>query len=397
MSRITRFAARDAGPAARMAGFIAHLRANGLRLGAAETSLALEALNTVNASDPDTACSALKSVCASSAEEAARFPQLFDSFWRNGGRVQSRIMPKPDPSQPPGPSNAHSSRQAEGEDTGSAGGESGMPDGGEGAAERDGEGLLTAVSARNLMKKDLRELVQKEDIAAAEKVAACLGAALRDRRDRRRKAADRGRRLHFRKVIRRSLATGGEPLRLFRKTRLDRPVKIAALCDVSGSMTVYSRVFLAFLAGLMRADPASDAYLFHTRLVRITGALRDKDALRALGRLSVMAEGFGGGSRISAALDHFSRTYARRFVDGRTAVLILSDGYDTDPPEHMARALARLRKRGCRIIWLNPMKGWEGYEPIARGMAAALPHLDLFCAANRLEDLAALETELARI
>jgi uncharacterized protein with von Willebrand factor type A (vWA) domain len=247
------------------------------------------------------------------------------------------------------------------------------------------------------MKTDLRDLVQKEDIAAAEALARRLGAALRDRRSRRLRPAPRGTRLHFRKVIRRSLATGGEPLRLYRKNRPDRPVKIAAVCDVSGSMTLYSQVFLAFLAGLMRADPATDAYLFHTRLVRITDALRDKDALRALARLSVMAEGFGGGSRIGASLEQFARTYARRLVDGRTAVLILSDGYDTDPPEQLAAALARLRRRGCRIIWLNPMKGWAGYEPIARGMAAALPHLDLFRAANRLEDLAALEPELARL
>ena len=392
MSRVTRFAARDPGPAVRMAGFMAHLRANGLRLGASETQAALEALTCVDAWNADDCCRALKAVCAGSADDAARFGDLFDSFWRNGGRVSSKAVPVPSPDM----SSVHSSRETKGE-VRSSGGKASAPDGGGGAAETGGESRLAAVATRNLMKQDLRDLVQKEDIAAAEIVARRLGAALRDRRARRRKASRKGRELHLRKVIRSSLSTGGEPLRLYRKTRPDRPVKIVAICDVSGSMTLYARVFLAFLAGLMRADPASDAYLFHTRLVRITGALRDKDALRALGRLSVMAEGFGGGSKIGASLDHFSRSYARRFVDGRTAVLILSDGYDTDPPELLGAALARLRKRGCRIIWLNPMKGWAGYEPIARGMAAALPHLDLFSAANRLEDLAALEPELARL
>ena len=147
----------------------------------------------------------------------------------------------------------------------------------------------------------------------------------------------------------------------------------------------------------MRSDDSADAYLFHTRLVRIAEALRDKDALRALGRLSVLADGFGGGSKIAASLDQFARTYARRFVDGRTVVLILSDGYDTDAPERVGTALAALRKRGCKIIWLNPLKGWDGYAPVARGMAAALPHLDLFRPANRLADLAALEEELTRL
>ena len=147
----------------------------------------------------------------------------------------------------------------------------------------------------------------------------------------------------------------------------------------------------------MRADSATDAYLFHTRLVRITEALRERDALRALARLSLMADGFGGGSHIGASLDRFARSYARRFVDGRTVVLILSDGYDTAGSEEVGTALARLSKRGCKIVWLNPLKGWADYAPVAGAMAAAEPHLDLFCAANRLSDLAALEPELERL
>ena len=197
--------------------------------------------------------------------------------------------------------------------------------------------------------------------------------------------------------MRASLATGGEPIRLLRKRRPGRARKIVALCDVSGSMSVYAQVFLAFLAGLMRADTAADAYLFHTRLVRITEALRDKDAMRAIGRMSLMADGFGGGSKIGPSLQLFADTYARRFVDGRSVVLILSDGYDTEPPALMDAALAKLKKRGCKIIWLNPLKGWADYTPVASGMAAALPHLDLFRAANTLGDLAALEQDLERL
>ena len=131
--------------------------------------------------------------------------------------------------------------------------------------------------------------------------------------------------------------------------------------------------------------------------MRITEALRDDDPLRALNRITLLAEGIGGGSRIGGSLERFARGPARSFVDGRTVVVILSDGYDTDPPEVMDAALARLKKRGCRIVWLNPLKGWRDYAPVAAGMAAALPHLDLFAAANTLADLAALEQELARI
>jgi uncharacterized protein with von Willebrand factor type A (vWA) domain len=195
----------------------------------------------------------------------------------------------------------------------------------------------------------------------------------------------------MRKILRRSVNRGGEPIDLFYKTRPDRPARIVALLDVSGSMTVYARVFLAFLKGLVSADQATDAYLFHTQLVRISDALRDSDTMRAVNRLSIMAQGFGGGTRIGANLKLFNAQYAAQSVNGRSVVIILSDGYDTDPPEMVADALARLKRRGARIVWLNPLKGWEGYEPVARGMAAALPYLDHFAAANTLDDLAALE------
>lgn len=391
MSRVTRFAARDPGPAARVVGFMAHLRQNGLRLGVAEAELAMAALSAVQAVQPEDCRRSLRAVCTGCKDEAARFDDLFDSYWLDAGRVKQKVIPK---AQSSTLNNAvHSSRDGQGQDVG-ASGTAVAPDGGEGDASSDGTGKLIATKQQNLARKDLRDLVRPEEIAAAEQVARQMGAALRDRRSRRRIAALKGDRLHFRKTIRRSLATGGEPLRLLHKQRPDRSRKIVALCDVSGSMSVYARVFLAFLAGLMRADPAADAYLFHTRLVRITEALRDKDTMRAIGRMSLMADGFGGGSKIAGSLQRFADTYAKRFVDGRSVVLILSDGYDTSPPDQMATALAALRKRGCRVVWLNPLKGWKDYAPVAGGMATALPYLDLFCAANTLADLAALEPEL---
>ena len=390
MSRVTKFAARDPGPAARVAGFMRHLRDNGLRLGVAETELALAALCEVDATQPEQARQVFRAICTGCKEEAERFDPLFDSFWIDMGRVKQKVIPSKGSKSD---ENMHSSRDAQGEDASGAG-SANAPDGGDGEAESDGEGRLISTKVQNLMRKDLREMVRPEDIAEAEVVARRLGAALRDRRSRRRIAARKGDRLHFRKTIRASLSTGGEPVRLMRKHRPDRPRKIVALCDVSGSMTVYAQVFLAFLAGLLRSDTTADAYLFHTRLVRITEALRDKDAMRAIGRLSLMADGFGGGSEIGPSIQRFAKTYAKRFVDGRSVVLILSDGYDTAPPAVLDAGLAELKKRGCKIFWLNPLKGWHDYAPIADGMAAAMPHLDLFEAANTLSDLAALEHEV---
>ena len=393
MSRVTKFASRDPGPVARVAGFIAHLRENGLRLGVAEAGVALSALAEVNAIRPDDARGALRAVCTGCKEESDRFDDLFDSYWMDMGRVKQKVVPSPTQS---GNNDVHSSRDAKGADEGASGSAT-APDGDEGVADAEGTGKLVATEHRNLNRQDLRHLVRPEEIAAAQEVARRIGAALRDRRSRRRIAARKGDRLHFRKIIRQSLATGGEPVKLLYKRRPDRARKIVALCDVSGSMSVYSRVFLAFLAGLMRADPEADAYLFHTRLVRITEALRDKDAMRAIGRMSLMADGFGGGSRIGPSLMRFADTYAKRFVDGRSVVMILSDGYDTEAPDMIASALAKLRKRGCTLVWLNPLKGWADYAPVAEGMAAALPYLDAFKAANTLGDLAMLEQELAKV
>lgn len=395
MSRVTKFAGRDPGPGARVAGFMAHLRAHGFTLGVAETGTALAALGTVKAANPAEARAALRAVCAGRAEDVDRFDALFDSYWMDAGRVRQKVVPTETTSQQ---EDMRSSRKDDGSAEAEGAGRIHAPGGnGGGAAESDGVGRLVASDVKNLMKKDLRDLVDAEDIRRAEAVAVRLGQALRDKRSRRRKAARRGRAVDFRRTIRKAVATGGVPLRLARRKRPDRPVKIVALCDVSGSMLVYARPFLAFLAGLMRADGNSDAYLFHTRLVRIADALRDDDPMRALNRVTLMAQGIGGGSCIGGALRHFAATYARRFVDGRSVVIILSDGYDSDPPEHLAAALEALRLRGCRIVWLNPLKGWKGYEPIARGMAASLPYLDLFEAANTLEALASLDQKLGAI
>ncbi|MDJ0859294.1 MAG: VWA domain-containing protein [Dinoroseobacter sp.] len=390
MSRVTRFAARDDGPAARMAGFMAHLRSHGLSLGVGACEDALSALTCVDAAKPEDARRALRAVCAGTKEEAEGFDALFDAYWLSGGRVRQKAVPTKAPKR--------EQRSSEFSKDGAAGGagkaESPETDPGAEAMEMDGEGRLVASRASNMMKKDLRDVVAASDIRAAEKVAERLGAALRDRRSRRRKAAAKGQGMDFRRVVRRSLATGGEPLRLYRKTRPERPMKIVALVDVSGSMTVYARPFLAFLAGLMRADPNADAYLFHTRLVRIAAALRDEDPMRALNRLTLLADGFGGGSKIGEALEQFAQGPARRNVDGRTVVIVLSDGYDTDPATRTAEALEKIKKRGAKLIWLNPLKGWRDYAPVAGAMAAALPHLDLFAPAATLDDLAALAPAL---
>jgi len=156
-------------------------------------------------------------------------------------------------------------------------------------------------------------------------------------------------------------------------------------------------LILSFVRGLIGQWVQADAFLFHTRLVRVTDVLRERDASRAMGRLSLITEGFGGGTRIAASLKHFNDRYAKEALNSRSVVIVMSDGYDTDPTEALTVELQRLKGRARRLVWLNPLLGWKDYAPVARAMAAALDHIDCFATAHSLASLAALEDEFVRL
>jgi uncharacterized protein with von Willebrand factor type A (vWA) domain len=397
---VTRFPDRAMGIVDRMAGFVAHLRLNGFALGPDETHVALASLGHVQAADQSEARLALKAVLVPDEDAWRRFDDLFDAYWLNAGRERQAESRKPSrhvKSNAPALWRAHLGEPTGHDDDPASADEPGEPDA-ENEAEAEGShGRLIATRTANLQRRDLRELTDETTRKEAERIAARLARAIRDRRSRRRRRSRSGNALDLRRTMRASLARGGEPVDLFRRHRPPRPMRIVAILDVSGSMTVYARVFLAFLKGLLAADTQADAYLFHTRLLRVTPALQDRDSLRAAARLSLLAEGFGGGTDIGGSLDRFARSHAAAAVNGRTVVVILSDGYCTGRPARIGEALARLRRRAGRIVWLNPLAGWRDYAPVAAGMAAALPHLDALLPANTLDSLVALEREFARL
>jgi uncharacterized protein with von Willebrand factor type A (vWA) domain len=141
----------------------------------------------------------------------------------------------------------------------------------------------------------------------------------------------------------------------------------------------------------------SEAFVFHTRLVNMSAALKERDIERAVERMTLMAAGWSGGTRIGESLRTFNNNYAKSVVNARTVVMIVSDGYDTGAPEILAQEMVRLKRRAKRVVWLNPMIGWQGYAPVAAGMVAALPHIDLFAPAHNLESLAKLAPYLERL
>lgn len=394
---VTRFPARATGLADRMSGFTAHLRLNGFKLGPQETGDALAALGEIDATDPEQARHALCSLLVPDADGWTRFDDLFDAYWFNAGsQRQKTVRSDHIKVQAARPMLWQPHLNDEDEAGGQGLSEDVMPD--DGTSEAEGtDGRLMATRTDNLSRRDLRELMDDDSLRQAEAAARRIARAISDRRSRRRKRALRGADLDMRRIMRSSLARGGEPIDLFRRSRPPRPMQIVAICDVSGSMTVYARVFLAFLKGLVDSGTKADAYLFHTKLMRVTEALRDTDTLRAAGRLSLMAEGFGGGTDIAGSLDAFLKSYGAKALNGRTIVIILSDGYCTNDPENLANALSRIRRKARRIVWLNPLKGWKSYAPVVAAMQAAEPYLDAHLPANTLAALGELETEFSKL
>ena len=380
----------------RVAGFVAHLRLNDFALGPAESAAALALLGDIDGCDPREVRLALKSLLAGRKEEWVRFDDLFEAYWVGRGRARRRPTASSARSRsptPPGPWRNHLAPPPAGR------AEQARPPGAHDPDDDEarGTGRLVASRRSNLARTDLRHLADPAELGEAERLAARLARAMRHRISRRYRNAHRAPRLDLRRTVRRNLGRGGEPVDLVRRRRRDRPVRIVVLLDVSGSMEPYSRFFLQFVKGLVGSWAESDAYVFHTRLVRVTEALRDHDPIRAMSRLALLAQGFGGGTRIAESLAAFNERYAKMALNSRSVVMILSDGYDTGDASAMSREMQRLRRRARRIVWLNPLLGWRDYEPVARAMAAALPFVDCFAPAHTLEALAAVEGELARV
>ncbi len=195
----------------------------------------------------------------------------------------------------------------------------------------------------------------------------------------------------LRRTLRASLRTGGECVRLERRRRRRKPRPIIVLADVSGSMETSARILLHFLYGLSRGSPGKvEAFVFATRLTRLTRSLRDRQVDRALRRASEAVRDWSGGTRIGEAVHRFNQDWARRVPCSSAVVAIVSDGWDRGDPDLLAREMRRLRGLSWRLIWLNPLLGDSGYEPLARGMRAALPHVDDFMPIHDLASVHAL-------
>ena len=277
---------------------------------------------------------------------------------------------------------------------------------GETPVERSGDGeepeegdepVELGASAHELLReKDFSEMTPDEFRRVRALIAAI--ARRRPRRHSRRRQPDpRGDVLDLRRLIRRSLRTGGDAVERPYRARKEVPRKLVVLCDVSGSMDAYSRALLLFLHAAVGSGRGVEAFAFGTRLSRLTPDLGTRDPEAALERCTEAVVDWGSGTRIGASLKEFNDTWGRRALSRGAVVVVVSDGWERQDPELVGREMARLARAAYAVVWVNPLKGNPEYQPLAGGMRAALPFVDRFLPGHNLRSLEELATALAGI
>jgi uncharacterized protein with von Willebrand factor type A (vWA) domain len=381
--------------AGRLSAFLRTLRDSGFAVGLSEGQDAAALMTSGYVEKPGLLRSAFKHLFSARKSEWDKFDGLFDAFWL-AKRVRSRSLT----SGATKAANSPSLKSLQNTGTIQPGPSAidQLPSSDDAPRDASGEGRSEGASVvDNLAEVDFRKLSDPDQVAQAHEAASRLAKAMRTRLTRRDLLRRRGERLDLRRTIHKNISHGGVPIRLVKRRRKAKPLRLVVLLDASGSMSMYTSVFLRFIHGVLDQFREAEAFLFHTRLAYVSDAMKERDAARALDRLSMMAQGAGGGTRIGESLQTFNRWHAARVIHGRTCVMIVSDGYETGDAALLGREMAQLARRCRRIVWLNPMLGWEGYAPEAKGIKAALPHVDLYAPAHSLKSLAALEPYLARL
>ena len=369
----------------RVVVFCRELRAHGLSVTPAEVVTATTALQIIDTSDRDEVFLSLRSILTTSVDDFQTFADVFKRFWKGSPHL---LAARKATSESTLRSQSNRRRQSPKglafflEHWGSSFSAGAQPVKVPGAS--DSESAAT---------KDFSEF-SHEELEEVSRLARRIVRRLARRPSRRWRPVRRGHRVNLRRSLRLSLKTGGELIELSYKERRPKRTRLVVICDVSGSMDLYSRLLLHFIYGLQNSFAKVESFVFATSLSRITGDLKNKTYKRALDRLAHNVQGWSGGTRIGASLAMFNEQWLSR-IDKRTIVIILSDGWDTGEPEQLVAALSGIHRRAGRLIWLNPLLGGAEYAPVTRGMQAALPFINVFAPAHDLASLRALEPHLS--
>ena len=358
------------------------LRASGLGVTVSEVMDAVRALEAVDLMDRGEVYLALRAVLVVRMEEMPAFERCFEAFWKfhadeaQGleGLVAAAPAPAAEDESLPGSVSAAQEKQARV-----------ALEGWEESDADEGEPLeVPGVSDREVLVEQDFSSFAAEDLDEVARLTVELARRLARRVSRRRRPTRRDGVLDFRRSMRANMMKG-EIIELRRRERRRRKVRLVLLCDVSGSMDLYSRFLLQFLYALQNVFGRVETFTFATRLTRVTELLKGRSYRAALRRLADVRD-FSGGTRIGDSIAEFNRSW-RHLVDRHTIVIVLSDCWDTGEPDVLANEMLALKRLAGRLIWLNPLLGNPSYEPLTRGMAAALPLVDHFAAAHNLASL----------
>jgi len=379
-----------------IAHFARALRKAGLPVGTGRVVDAIRAVEAAGLGDRVDFYHALQACFVSRPEHRAVFAQVFRLFWRDPQfheQMMTLMLPLVrEVNVPPKPKDGER-RAAEA-----------LADPVRRAAEPEGQEVeldaRMTVSARERLRSVDFEQMSVEEQAAARRAIARLTLAVEPLASRRTRVTPRGRVPDWRGTLRASLRSGGDVERLVMRTRRQRWPDLVALCDISGSMSVYSRMLLHFLHAASNAEGAGwarvHAFTFGTRLTNITRHMRGRDPDAALAAAAREAHDWEGGTRIGACLHAFNRDWSRRLLARGAVVILITDGLDRDDPQALGREMERLHLSERRLIWLNPLLRWDGFAPRARGVRAILPHVDSFRACHNLQSLEAVAVALSQ-
>ena len=362
-------------------GFVHYARSYDLNVGLLEAQEALKVAAIGLMGEKEQFKYALKSIFTCSEEDGILFEKIFHEYWKDRGTfVKSKVSFK-----------GVVKNQYE-----SPGTLVFMGQGKDEAKElEEAKNTSGANRTARLRKTDFTK-VADIDKDYLEQIALKLWKQMSLRLKKRLKNDTKGQ-INLRSTIRSNMSRGGNFIDLKRKGKKLHKFRLVILLDVSGSMDKYSFFLLRFLWALRSQFESIEAFVFSTELVRITDQLKDKDLRIALQQLSTKVHHWSSGTQIGESLRIFNEVHAKRVLNGRSMTIVLSDGLDTGEPELLAQQLAIIKRRTRKLVWLNPLKGMQGYEPTARGMSAALPEVDIFKSAHSLDSLLELENFLANV
>lgn len=372
------------------------LRRAGLEVGSHQIMDAVRAVEVVGVRREDDVYQALFSVFVRRRDQVELFDQAFHLFWRAPSRlpeVMQMMLPQvdvPPPPQPPQRKRAQDALKEPGTKNKAQQPRPSPED------EAEVELLATFSATEVLRQKDFAEF-SAEEVAAAKAFIRRMRWPIPPRQTRRRSPREKGRVLHLRATMRQSLRHHGELLDLRVQGPKTKPRPIVVLCDISGSMEAYARMLLHFMHAVTGGLDRVESFVFGTRLTRITRYLRRRDVDDAVAATAAVVNDWAGGTRIGEAIKEFNYRWLRRVLRSGGVVLLISDGCDRGDTAMLGREMARLARNCHRLIWLNPLLGYEAYQPLTKGMQAALPHLDDFLPVHNLDALEQLGAALTSL